>query len=64
VPETNRVVALLTLSFTRSVGSRIVALALGDVPPVLLSECWSDLRACAAEGAGFDPEWQSKSEYR
>lgn len=64
VPETNRTVALLTLSFTRSVGSRIVALALGDVPPVLLSECWSDLRACAAEGTGFDPDWQSKSEYR
>lgn len=64
LPETNRTVALETLGFRRKLGEREVGMALGDVPAVLLSECWQDLRACAAEGPGFDPEWQKKSEYR
>ena len=34
---------------------------LGDVPPVLLSECWNDLRLAASEGPGFDPEWEKKT---
>lgn len=32
-------------------------LALGKVPPVLLSECWADLHAIAAK-AVHDPEWE------
>ena len=64
LPETNRTVALETLGFQRKLGDRQVELALGDVPAVLLSECWQDLRACAAEGTGFDPDWEKKSEYR
>lgn len=64
LPETNRTVALETLGFQRKLGDREVDMALGDVPAVLLSECWQDLRACAAEGTGFDPDWEKKSEYR
>lgn len=64
LPETNRTVALETLGFQRKLGDREMDLALGDVPAVLLSECWQDLRACAAEGTGFDPDWEKKSEYR
>lgn len=64
LPETNRTVALETLGFRRKLGDREMDLALGEVPAVLLSECWQDLRACAAEGPGFDPDWQKKSEYR
>jgi len=33
-------------------------LPLGAIPPVLLHECWHDLRLIAAEGAGFDPDWE------
>jgi hypothetical protein len=32
---------------------------LGEVPAVLLSECWNDMRAVAAEGT-FDAEWEKK----
>lgn len=35
-------------------------LRLGKVPPVLLSECYNDLKQIAAEGSGFDPEWEKK----
>lgn len=64
LPETNRTVALDTLGFQRKAGDRNEDMALGDVPAVLLSECWQDLRMCAAEGTGFDPDWEKKSEYR
>ena len=33
---------------------------LGKVPPVLLSEVWSDLRAAAQDGSGYDAEWTAK----
>jgi hypothetical protein len=36
-------------------------LPLGKVPPVLLSECYNDVKQMAAEGSGFDPEWQKRS---
>ena len=35
-------------------------LPLGKVPPVLLCECWNDLRLIAGAGTGFDPEWEKK----
>lgn len=35
-------------------------LKLGKVPPVLLSECYNDVRDMAAEGTGFDPDWEKK----
>jgi len=33
---------------------------LGKVPPVLVSECYNDVREMAAEGTGFDPDWEKK----
>ncbi len=36
---------------------------LGDLPPVLLAECWNDLRTIAASGSGHDPDWEKKVEY-
>ena len=35
------------------------ALKLGEVPGVLLSECWNDYRAMAAK-AVFDENWEKK----
>jgi len=33
-----------------------------EVPAVLLSECYNDLRAIAATGTGDDLEWEKKIE--
>ncbi|WP_269631232.1 DUF4132 domain-containing protein [Pelomonas sp. BJYL3] len=66
LPEENRSVALIKLTFSATQsGDRWDAshLLLSKVPPVLLSECYNDLRLIAAEGAGFDPAWEKKSEY-
>ena len=65
LPEENRTVALINLSFASSQGNawQRNALTLSDIPAVLLSECYNDLRLIAAEGTGFDPEWRKKSEY-
>jgi hypothetical protein len=37
-------------------------LPLNEVPPILLSECWNDMRLIAGHGTGFDREWQKKVE--
>jgi hypothetical protein len=67
LPEENRKVALRSLYFDKvqdqpggffGAGAHLM---LGEVPAVLLSECWNDLRLIAAEGPGFDPEWEKKS---
>lgn len=66
LPEENRTVALLNLSFSSTAGTNSWQsnnLPLSKVPNVLLSECYNDLRLIASEGTGFDPEWQKKSEY-
>jgi hypothetical protein len=64
LPEENRLVALKELAFRRATpDGRHVELTLGDVPAVLVSECWQDMRLLAAEGTGFDPEWEKKAEY-
>jgi hypothetical protein len=63
LPEQNRTVALTELSFRRESAGGRAELTLGDVPAVLVSECWHDLRLIAAEGTGFDPEWQKKTEF-
>ncbi len=69
LPEEDRPCALTTLSFTRvqsdreSFAAYAPPLPLGSLPPVLLSECHGDLRQLAAEGTGFDPNWESKSSY-
>ncbi len=62
MPEENRTVALKSLYFDR-VGNEAVEagrLSLGEVPPVLLSECWNDFRSMAGEGTGFDPKWEKR----
>ena len=70
LPEENRTVAITTLHFARKVEGQESTWAgpdtyvpLGEVPAVLLSECWNDARLAAAEGSGFDPEWEKKSGY-
>ncbi|GAA0929656.1 hypothetical protein GCM10009554_12190 [Kribbella koreensis] len=64
LPEENRTVALESLSFTRAVpDGPPVRLPLGQVPAVLLSEAYNDLRLMASDGTGFDPDWKKKSEY-
>ncbi|MCQ4163514.1 DUF4132 domain-containing protein [Tahibacter sp. P2K] len=56
-PEENKPVALLSLKFERVEGDLRESLTLGEVPGLLLSECYQDLRQLAAEGKGFDPQW-------
>lgn len=65
LPEENRSVALHHLSFAGTQAAdrwQRAKLPLAQVPRVLLSECWHDLRLIAAEGSGFDPDWRKKSE--
>jgi len=63
LPEENRAVALISLSFASTQSQHGATVALGKVPSVLLSECFNDLRLIANEGTGFDADWQKKSEY-
>ena len=70
LPEEERTVALQTLYFYRQSKKQESAYSrygskvhLGEVPAVLLVECWNDIRAIAAEGSGYDPEWEKKTEY-
>ncbi|MBI5256588.1 MAG: DUF4132 domain-containing protein [Burkholderiales bacterium] len=66
LPEENRTVALLNLSFASSADNsswQRGKLTLSKVPKVLLSECYNDLRLIAADGTGYDADWQKKSEY-
>ena len=64
LPEENRAVALTDLTFVRHGGGQAAdsqaIVRLGDVPQVLLSEAWNDVRVIAATGTGFDPEWRQK----
>jgi len=73
LPEENRLVALKSLQFMSAQeeaeegygmyygGS--FQMPLGEIPPVLLSECCNDLRQIAAAGIGFDPDWEKKVEW-
>jgi hypothetical protein len=64
LPEENRIVALKELSFPRETSDgRRAELTIGDVPAVLVSECWQDMRLLAAEGTGYDPEWEKTTEF-
>ena len=67
LPEENRMVALERLYFMRKTspdGPRMTQeLALGELPRVLLSECWNDIRMAAADGPGFAEDWQKQTEY-
>ena len=68
LPEENRTVALSNLHFTRPSGGQESAhagpetyLPMNQVPTVLLSECWNDMKLASAVGPGFDPDWQKKT---
>jgi hypothetical protein len=67
LPEENRTVGLTILHFDRVAVEGEPAggdakMMLSEVPPVLLSECWNDIRTIAAEGPGFDPAWEKKTQ--
>jgi hypothetical protein len=67
LPEENRTVALTSMKFGRVAGDGEAiysgaGMPLGEVPVVLLSECWNDLRQIAGEGSGFDPDWEKKTQ--
>lgn len=68
LPEQDMAAALTNLYFTRlkkddeTVSTwRPSKLELGKVPSVLLSECYNDVKQIAADGGGFDPEWQKSA---
>ena len=64
LPEENRTVALVSLSFTPFSKENHWdrgEIPLNKIPRVLLSECYNDMRLMAAEGTGFDPDWEKKS---
>jgi len=65
LPEEDRPVALTALIFrgraeeaAMPYGPPLAGEVLGDLPPVLVSECWNDLRLLAEAGTGFDPNWE------
>jgi hypothetical protein len=58
VPEEQVPAAVTTLVFHR--GAR--DLTLGDVPPVLLAECYADY-VYVAEAGAYDPDWKQKSTF-
>jgi len=66
LPEENRTVALESVSFekptplTPNFFARTPRIPLGEIPAVLLGECYNDLRTIAAVGTGFDPDWEKK----
>ncbi len=62
LPETNIAAALTKLTFRReNAGHSSQDLPLGEVPAVLFAECWNDYRQIAADGSGFDPDWEKKA---
>ncbi len=65
LPEENVVVALRGLAFEavsdeKETWRGAQPLRLRDVPRVLLSEAWNDLRLIGEQGSGYDPDWQKK----
>jgi hypothetical protein len=68
LPEENRTVALQRLYFARKYpdgGESIPeALSLADLPRVLLTECWNDIRQAASEGSGYAADWEKQTEMR
>ncbi|HEY3508131.1 MULTISPECIES: DUF4132 domain-containing protein [Kribbella] len=63
LPEENRTVALGALRVLRAAKSDApgAGVLLGDIPAVLLSEVYNDLRLMASDGSGFDPDWEKKT---
>jgi hypothetical protein len=66
LPETSRTAALLSLYFTTAGDAQSwnpLKIELGQIPKVLLSECYGDLRLLASEGKGHDGDWKTKVQY-
>jgi hypothetical protein len=65
LPEENRTVALQRLYFARKKsgeGFRMPEeIPLGELPAVLLAECWNDIRMAAADGSGFAEDWEKQT---
>lgn len=65
LPEENRTVALQRLYFTRKLDQEPAAIPLevelGELPRVLLAECWNDIRMAAADGPGFAADWEKQT---
>lgn len=62
LPEENREVALVSLSFRKlRQGGHGSQADLGEVPSVLLAETWRDLHDIAEKGTGHDPDWKKKA---
>lgn len=69
LPEESGPVALIGLWFLISVRDEwsggkegVYVTPLGEVPPILLAECWNALRRAAEDGTGYDPEWRAKTD--
>ena len=64
LPEENRTVALMRLYFRQKTDQDYgtIDLELGQLPRVLLSECWNDIRMAAADGPGFAADWEKQTE--
>lgn len=62
LPEENVAAALRSLTFESMSGGRYAqnGIALDQVPPVLLAECYADYHAVAKQCVGFDPDWEKK----
>ena len=67
LPEENRTVALQRLYFTRKNDQKMVVfhheVELGELPRVLISECWNDIRMAAADGPGYAADWEKQTEF-
>ena len=70
LPEEDRTVALRKLYFIRmqddandSSGYSHRPMKLSEVPGVMLSECWNDLKLMADDGAGYDKDWEKAAAY-
>ena len=62
VPEDNIPAAIIDLHFVKGDGAYGKKIKLGEVPAILLSECWADLHQIA-EGGAYDSEWKKKGLY-
>ncbi|MBV8656573.1 MAG: DUF4132 domain-containing protein [Burkholderiales bacterium] len=60
VGNEDETVALIGLSFVAVYANGVTGMpiALQSVPPVLLSECYHDMRLMAADGTGYDANWR------
>ena len=65
LPESDIPCALTVFYFERQKSDQAAndsssRLPLKKIPPVLLSEIYGDVQSIAAEGSGFDPDWERK----